>query len=138
MEDMIDFSDSLVILSVVVLMISVSIGGMYYLDKTRLDKKQRTPTFSKLQRTRYKDGSWSILLYSPSRSIAKCNATFRDVPLFEIGSNYYEKSLALEEGMAFLVPYASEDDDDGLIKIRDGKIVIIKEKFNKIPIRKWS
>jgi hypothetical protein len=132
---MVDFSDSLVILSVVVLIISASVGSIYYFDKTRLDKKTRTPTFAKLQRTRYKDGSWSILLYSPSKSIAKCNATFRDVPLFEIGSNYYEKSLALEEGIAFLIPHVSEN-DEGVVKIRDGRVVLIKEKFNKIPIRK--
>lgn len=132
---MVDFSDSLVILSVAVLVIALGVGGMYYFDRTRLDKKTRTTTFAKLQRTRYKDGSWSILLYSPSKSIAKCNATFRDVPLFEIGSNYYEKSLAMEEGMAFLIPHVSEN-DEGLVKIRNGTVVLIKEKFNKIPIRK--
>lgn len=131
---MIDFSDSLAVISVIILIISASIGGMYYVDKIIRDKKTRTPVFGKFQRTRYGDGSWSILLHSPSKRITRCNATFRDVPLFENGSNLYEKSLALEESLAFLIPHANEN-DDGLIKIRDGKIVIIKEKFNTIPIR---
>ncbi len=131
---MIDFSDSLAVFSVIVLIISVGIGTAYYIDKTMRDKKNRTPIFGKFQRTRYGDGSWSILLHSPSKSMARCNVTFRDVPLFENGSNLYEKSLALEEGVAFLIPHASEN-DDGLIKIRNGKMVLVKEKFNTIPIR---
>lgn len=131
---MIDFNDSLTVLSVIILIISGGIASVYYIDKTIRDKKSRTPIFGKFQRTRYGDGSWSILLHSPNIHIARCNATFGDVPLYESGSDIYEKNLTLEEGITFLIPHAFEN-DDRLIKIRDGDKVIAKEKFNAIPIR---
>ena len=130
---MVDFNDPISVLSVVVPIVGGIIAGTYYVNKMIQDRKDRKPIFGRFQRIGYNDGSWVIFLHSPSRPVYKCNVTFRGKPITLNHSTNYEKSMALGEGGAFILPSNTLEGDEGVIIIRDGKTKIIKEKFNKIP-----
>ena len=125
-------TDPLTILTIVGIIATI-VGTGIGIIKTIYWYKDRKPNFGKFQRINFESNNWQVLIHSPSMPIARCSATFRNVQLGISGMKVYERSLALGEGVNFQISNVLEN-DDGMVKIKDGNKTIIKRKFNEIPI----
>lgn len=124
---MIEFQNLISILTAIgVIATASATAGIWYYTK-----QDRRTIFGKFQRKK-ENGIQFIYVGSPSKPIRICKATFKGEPLLIRGTTNYEKGVDVGEGCNFDMPLNVSEDDDGFVIIRDGKKMLIKEKFNKL------